>query len=57
MTTVEITYNPEYPEAETVRGEFDNAADAARWVVANLAGWCVDEDVRVVIDGELFWGN
>jgi hypothetical protein len=37
---------------ETIESSFDNPSDSSRWLVANLAGWCLDEDVDIYIDGE-----
>ena len=53
MTTITIVYHD--TEDETVEGVFDNPADAVRWTVANLAGWCLDEDVSVWVDGVPYW--
>lgn len=63
MTTVTVVYHDDYEPEENVladrvvEGNFDNASDAVRWLVANLAGWCVDEDVSIWVDGVPFWNG
>ena len=52
MTHLRIEYWPD--DAKEVREvDVDNAVDAARWMYLNLKDWCVDDDIRVYIDGEL----
>lgn len=58
MTTVDIEYDTYYEgedSIQNVHGEFTDASEAVKWVIANLGGWCVDDDVRVYINGERFW--
>ena len=54
VATVEIIYNADEPEElhESASATFVSAADAARWLVEHLRDWCVDESVRVLVDGE-----
>jgi len=54
MTTITIVYHKDDGD-ESVEGVFDNPAEAVRWTVASLAGWCLDEDVSVWVDGVPFW--
>ena len=46
---VVITHGNE--EDVIVEGSFDDVASATTWLIANLAGWCLDEDVEVLING------
>jgi hypothetical protein len=55
MTTVDIEYPNDENSIVRVHGEFDDATEAVKWVVSSLGGWCVDNDVRVYINGERFW--
>ena len=54
MAAIEIIYNADEPEEmqETASATVATAADAVRWLVEHLRDWCVDESVRVSVDGE-----
>ena len=54
MATIEIIYYADEPDEvqETASATVATAADAVRWLVEHLRDWCVDESVRVSVDGE-----
>ena len=54
MTTIEIIYYADEPDEvqETASATVATAADAVRWLVEHLRDWCVDESVRVLVDGK-----
>ena len=56
MTEIKIVYkgvvsNEDVEEDETREASFEDAGEAVRWVVANLMGWSLDEDVTVWVNG------
>lgn len=55
--TVEITYYPGQDDERTATVVLYDPTEAVRWIVSSLAGWCVDEDVRVMLNGDIIWGN
>lgn len=55
MTTVDIEYPNDEDSIVSVHGEFNDATEAVKWVVSGLEGWCVDDGVRVYINGKRFW--
>lgn len=54
MATIEIIYHADEPEEvqESASATLTTAVEAVRWTVAHLRDWCVDESVRVLVDGE-----
>lgn len=42
-------------EKDTETAELDNPTDTARWLIANLGGWCIDDDVSIFIDDKEIW--
>lgn len=54
MTTIEIIYYADEPqeEQESASTTVATADEAARWLIEHLRDWCMDESVRVSVDGE-----
>lgn len=54
---IEYRYDP-FPDSDentsTVEDDFDDVKAAVEWLLNHLGYWCLDEDVTVYIDGELF---
>ena len=55
--TIEITYYPGQDDERTATVVLHDLNYAVRWIVDSLAGWCVDDDVRVMLNGDVIWGN
>jgi len=51
-----VTISHEDSPEENVEENVETYADLVTWLMSNLSGWCMDEDLTIRIDGEVIFG-
>lgn len=50
---ITVAYYPDTEEEVVEDATFSDATVASLWLATRVIGWCIDEDVRITINGQV----